>query len=73
VARLRSVSPLPTVSKAERPVGRRLSLLALELAMTNNAGLSLSTSAAIRVTAYAARVLKEHDDKCCQQQMTNTA
>ena len=24
-------------------------------------------------TAYAATVLKEHDDKCCQQQMTNTA
>ena len=24
-------------------------------------------------TACAGRVLKEHDDKCCQQQMTNTA
>ncbi len=24
-------------------------------------------------TAYAATVLKEHDDKCCHQQMTNTA
>jgi len=39
----------------------------------NNFFVNASFVSVVGPTAYAARVLKEHDDKCCQRQIASTA